>query len=70
MLSNTVRNGTLALLQTRGYFAQQSTPVGRLQSPISFGLLLGESGWRARQAALYRDLQARTTLLAHCATAA
>lgn len=43
--------------QADGYFAQAAPPVGRLPRPIDFGLLLGESGWRSKQAALYRQLQ-------------
>jgi hypothetical protein len=45
------------LLQSRGYFAQEATPVGRLSEPIAFGLLLGEGGWRAHQAQLYCRLK-------------
>ena len=40
-----------------GYFANDCKPVGAFSEPIAFSLLLGESGWRARQAALYRQLQ-------------
>ena len=34
--------------------------MGGLQEAINFGFLLGESGWRAKQAELYRQLNVRS----------
>eukprot|EP00892_Ulva_mutabilis_P008608 jgi/Ulvmu1/6119/UM027_0097.1 len=40
-----------------GYFSQTESPIGRLRQPISFNLLLGEAGWRAKQQELYQKLK-------------
>ena len=53
-------------MQAAGYFAQQDAPIGRLKQPINFGLLLGESGWRSKQVALYHELKVLSALSSTC----
>ena len=46
-------------MQDSGYFSSKESPIGVLSEPIAFNFLLGESGWRAKQQEVYRQLQAR-----------